>query len=302
VQIYWKLVPLSRRINKLCVLALVLPALTGCLSHHRTVLRVTTPVVQNATVDQLVKLVNDRFDAVNSLNASVEIAASVGGSQTGSVTDYTSMNGYILLRQPSDMRVILLVPVLHTTAMDMVSNGTDFKMYIKAKNRAVVGTEEIKEPSKNPLENLRPSIFRDSLLVRGVSAEDLVSLTSDTQILVSADKKHATELRDYDLNILRRKGTSNELQTLRVIHINRTTLLPFQQDIYDDEGRLATEATYDKYESFDDVMMPTELTIRRPLDQYQIKMTINKLTINQTMGDEQFALKIPDNVPVQKMQ
>lgn len=281
---------------------LVMPALTGCLlPHHRTVLRVTTPVVQISTVDQLVKLVNERFDAVQSLNASVEIAASVGGSKTGNVTDYTAMNGYILLRKPTDMRVLLLVPVLHTTALDMVSNGTDFKMYIKAKNRAIVGTETITEPSKNPLENLRPSIFRDSLLVRGISGDNLVSMTSDTQVLISEDRKHATELLDYDLNILRRKGTSNQLETLRVIHINRTTLLPYQQDIYDEQGRLATVTTYDKYELFGDVQMPTELTIKRPLDEYQIKMTVNKLTLNQKMGDEQFELKIPDNVPTQKM-
>jgi outer membrane lipoprotein-sorting protein len=287
---------------KLGALMLVMPALTGCLlPHHRTVLRVTTPVVQISTVDQLVKLVNERFDAVQSLNASVEIAASVGGSKTGNVTDYTAMNGYILLRKPTDMRVLLLVPVLHTTALDMVSNGTDFKMYIKAKNRAIVGTETITEPSKNPLENLRPSIFRDSLLVRGISGDNLVSMTSDTQVLISEDRKHATELLDYDLNILRRKGTSNQLETLRVIHINRTTLLPYQQDIYDEQGRLATVTTYDKYELFGAVQMPTELTIKRPLDEYQIKMTVNKLTLNQKMGDEQFELKIPDNVPTQKM-
>jgi outer membrane lipoprotein-sorting protein len=286
---------------KLGALMLVMPALTGCLSHHRTVLRVTTPVVQNATVDQLVKLVNERFDAVQSLNASVEIAASVGGAQTGNVTDYTALNGYILLRKPADMRVLLLVPVLHTTALDMVSDGRDFRMYIKAKNRAIVGTETITTPSKNPLENLRPSIFRDSLLVQGVSGDDLVSMTSDTQVQISENKKHATELLDYDLNILRRKGTSNQLETLRVIHINRTTLLPYQQDIYDEQGRLATVATYDKYEDFGGVQMPTLLIIKRPVDEYQIQMTINKLTLNQKMGDEQFVLKIPDNVPVQKM-
>jgi outer membrane lipoprotein-sorting protein len=44
------------------------------------------------------------------------------------------------------------------------------------------------------------------------------------------------------------------------------------------------------------------LTIKRPLDEYQIKMTVNKLTVNQKMGDDQFELKIPDNIPIQKMQ
>jgi len=280
----------------------LLPALTGCLVHHHTVLRVEPALALNATVDQLVKQVNAQFDAVQSLNASVEFAASVGGATTGTVTDYTDWSGYILLRKPTDMRVLLLLPVLHTRAMDMVSDGTNFKMLIPPKNRAIEGTETITVPSKNPLENLRPSIFLDSLLVRGVGVDELVSLTSDTQILVSDNKKHATELSDYDLNILRRKGASNELQTLRVIHINRTTLLPYRQDIYDDEGRLATTALYDQYQAFGGMQFPTVLTIKRPLDELQIKMTVNKLTVNQKMGDDQFELKIPDNTPVQKMQ
>jgi len=295
-------VPLKTQNAVAIGLLALLPALTGCLVHHRTVLRVEPALALNATVDQLVKQVNTQFDAVQSLNASVEFAASVGGATTGTVTDYTDWSGYILLRKPTDMRVLLLLPVLHTRAMDMVSDGTNFKMLIPPKNRAIEGTETITVPSKNPLENLRPSIFLDSLLVRGVGVDELVSLTSDTQILVSDNKKHATELSDYDLNILRRKGASNELQTLRVIHINRTTLLPYRQDIYDDEGRLATTALYDQYQAFGGMQFPTVLTIKRPLDELQIKMTVNKLTVNQKMGDDQFELKIPDNTPVQKMQ
>jgi len=295
-------VPLKTQNAVAIGLLALLPALTGCLVHHRTVLRVEPALALNATVDQLVKQVNTQFDAVQSLNASVEFAASVGGATTGTVTDYTDWSGYILLRKPTDMRVLLLLPVLHTRAMDMVSDGTNFKMLIPPKNRAIEGTETVTVPSKNPLENLRPSIFLDSLLIRGVGANELVSLTSDTQILVSDNKKHATELSDYDLNILRRKGASNELQTLRVIHINRTTLLPYRQDIYDDQGRLATTALYDQYQTFGGMQFPTELTIKRPLDELQIKMTVNKLTVNQKMGDDQFELKIPDNTPIQKMQ
>jgi len=295
-------VPLKTPKAALGLLAL-LPALTGCLVHHHTVLRVSTPsIVQDATVDQLVKQVNAQFDAVKSLNASVDFTASVGGATTGNVTDYTGWSGYILLRKPTDMRVLLLLPVLHSRAMDMVSDGTNFKMLIPPKNRAIEGTETVTVPSKNPLENLRPSIFLDSILVRGVGASELVSLTSDTQVLVSDDKKHATELSDYDLNILRPKGTSNELETLRVIHINRTTLLPYRQDIYDDKGRLTTTALYDQYQTFGDMQFPTVLTIKRPLDELEIRMTVNKLKVNPEFPADQFELKIPENIPVQKMQ
>jgi len=295
----------------------LLPALNGCLmSHHRTVLRVEPTVAQNATVDQLVKQVNTQFDAVESMNASVGIEASAGGSSTGNVTDFPDFNGYILLRKPTDMRILMLVPVLHTTAMDMVSNGTDFKMWIKPKNCALEGTEVEKAPAADghtppvalcgattvPATVTRwPQIFLDSMLIRGVGPDELVSLISDIEVSVSGDKKHATEQPDYDLDILRHKGTSNELETLRVIHFNRTTLLPYRQDIYDDKGQLTTTTLYDQYKTFGDRQFPTVLTIKRPLEEFEVKMTINKLTVNQKMPDDQFEMTIPANVPVQKM-
>lgn len=298
---------------------LLLPALNGCLlTHHHTVLRVAPTVAQTATVDQLVKQVNAQFDAVESLNASVGIVASVGGSSTGTVTDYTDWSGYILLRKPSDMRILMFLPVLHTTAMDMVSDGTHFKMWIKAKNCALEGSEVESAPiadqpaapavtlcnstSISSTMTRWPQIFLDSMLIRGVGPDELVSLISDTQILVSENNKHATELPDYDLNILRRKGTSNELETLRVIHFNRTTLLPYRQDIYDDQGRLATTTLYDNFKTFEGRQFPTVLTIKRPLEEFEVKMTINKLSVNQKLDNDQFELTIPASVPVQKMQ
>ena len=40
------------------------------------------------------------------------------------------------------------------------------------------------------------------------------------------------------------------MQTLRVLRLSRDTLLPYQQDIYDEGGRLETTALYDKYKEF----------------------------------------------------
>ena len=55
--------------------------------------------------------------------AKVLIQASVGGATKGKETDYTSIRGYILLRQPSMLRVLGLLPVIETRAFDMVSDG-----------------------------------------------------------------------------------------------------------------------------------------------------------------------------------
>jgi outer membrane lipoprotein-sorting protein len=43
------------------------------------------------------------------------------------------------------------------------------------------------------------------------------------------------------------------------------------------------------------------ITITRPIDEYTLKITITKLTLNEPLDDESFKLEFPDNIPVQKM-
>jgi len=47
----------------------------------------------------------------------------------------------------------------------MVSNGSQFRLYIPAKNRFIEGVNQIGNPSPNKLENLRPQHFLEALLV-----------------------------------------------------------------------------------------------------------------------------------------
>ena len=94
-------------------LALLVPVLTGCLSHTRSLQKPRLAgTVLNADAVQLVEAVNRRYDAVNSLTATVDFAASVGGAHTGKQTDYTSIHGFIIFRKPEMLRVIGQVPVI----------------------------------------------------------------------------------------------------------------------------------------------------------------------------------------------
>lgn len=280
----------------------ILPALTGCLTHtHSVPLVRRADVVMDASLDHLITQVNDQFNAVQTMSASVEIVASTGGSLKGSVTESPSFSGYLFLRKPESMRVLLLVPVLRTRALDMVSDGKDFKLLIPSKNKAMVGADQVITPSKNGLENLRPFVFFDSLLVRGIQDDEIVSRTSDVRIIeTTGRKKELIEEPDYDLQILG-QPQGHMQRTLRVIHISRANLQPYQQDIYDDSGRVVTRAFYSDYQMYGSIPFPTRIIIKRPLDQYSLTLTITKLSFNQPLDADQFDLKIPDNVTVQTM-
>jgi hypothetical protein len=280
-----------------------LPVLTGCLSHTRKLQQPKMPgVVMSADVQQLVNNINKQYDAIQSLSATVEFRASVGGAQKGKITDYTSFRGFIRLRKPEMLRVLGLLPVLSTRAFDLASDGSTFKLWIPHDNKAIEGPNTVGKPSSKPLENMRPYIFFDSLLIHSIGSDDLLSLTTDTKTVVDPKQKQLLLQPEYDLGVFAKKPDSNVLVPERVIHVSRVDMLPVGEDIYDKEGNIQTQAVYGPYQQFGDFHFPASITIKRPLEEYQIVITFQKVTVNQTLPDNQFELKIPEGTHIQKLQ
>jgi hypothetical protein len=284
----------------------VLPYLSGCLYHTHKVEKTTLAgPAMDASVAQLVNGVNDRYAAINSLTATVDFQATTGGTLQGKQTDITPFHGYILLRKPAMLRVLALLPVVRTHAFDLASDGKTFKLVIPPKSRAVIGSATVTKPSANSLENLRPDIFLDSVLVNAITPDKLVYLTSTSE--TRREGKKLVEVPEYDLHIGKedpQKDTHLEVRVLkptRVIRFSRLTLLPNGQDIYGDDGAVETHVTYGPYRQFGTTHMPSSIVIERPRESYRITISVQKVVVNQPLGDEQFALKIPTDYKVQTL-
>jgi hypothetical protein len=89
-----------------------------------------------------------------------------------------------------------------------------------------------------------------------------------------------------------------ELIPKRVIRFNRENLQPVEQDSYDSDGNIETQTVYGPLQTFGENKFPGIVTIKRPLDEYQIVLTIQKLVLNQPLAHDQFELKIPDGVQI----
>jgi hypothetical protein len=283
----------------------VLPWLSGCLYHTHKVEKTTLAgPAMDATVAQLVNGVNDRYAAINSLTATVDFQATTGGARQGKQTDITPFHGYILLRKPAMLRVLALLPVVRTHAFDLASDGKTFRLVIPPKSRAVVGSNTVTRPSTNGLENLRPDIFLDSVLVKSITPERLVYLTSTSE--TRRDGKKLVETPEYQLLIGEDVQEDPHLQVrvikpTRVIRFSRLTLLPIGQDIYGEDGGVETHVEYGPYRQFGTEHMPSSIVIQRPRESYQITISVQKVLINQSLPDKQFELEIPPDYKVQRL-
>jgi outer membrane lipoprotein-sorting protein len=294
------------RLTTAAALALPLLLLSGCLFSTRKLPVPRAPsIVRTVAPEELVAQLNQRWAALNTVTATVEIQASVLKTKEGVAKDYTTVRGHILMRKPGMLRV--LGQVLGARMFDAASDGKNFTLYIPLKSKVIKGSNALKKKSANALENIRPGFFFDAMVVRGLEPDDEYMVIADTETVEDAAKKHLYTVPEYVLTVMRHKPGRRELKPVRVVTFRRDDLLPYQQDLYDDEGNLETQVTYGPYQNFDSAMYPTTITIKRPLDgleEFRIVLTVEDVKENQKplLTDDQFQIKIPEGTEIQVLE
>jgi hypothetical protein len=290
------------RLASAAILAVPL-LLTGC-SLFPTTRKLPIPrpplVTQTVSAENLVASLNKRWDTLTTLTATVEIQASVMKSKEGLAKDYPTLHGHILMRKPSDLRVV--GQYLGVRFFDMASDGRTFTLSIPPQSKVIEGSNAVNKRSANPLENLRPDFFFDAMLVRGIDPEDDYEVTADTVTVEDSARKHLYSVPEYKLNIMRRKANGHELEPRRVVYFHRDDLQPYQQDIYDSDGNLVTQVTYAGYQDFEGSKYPSSVVITRPLEEIRIILSVDSVKENQPLPDNQFVVPIPDGSKIQKME
>jgi outer membrane lipoprotein-sorting protein len=282
--------------RKLILLLAVLP-LTGCLFRsHKVERTVSTVPLKSSSQQDLVEFLNTQAARLKSLQATVDVNASVGGAETGKVTDYQEIRGYILAKKPALLRMIGLMPIVRNRAFDMVSDGRQFELWIPPKNKFFVGHNDVVQPSTHSLENLRPKVIYDALLIQGIDPQNEIAVLEKNFETVTDAKGHRVEQPDYEISVIRREEQGWFLA--RKVIFSRTDLLPHRQLIYDEEGNIATDATYEGFQSYEGIDFPSQIEILRPREEYSIFLKVLKLQVNGTLTAEQFTLKQPPGAEV----
>jgi hypothetical protein len=276
----------------------VLPT-TGCLFRTRPVEETYSKApLRESSQSGLIESLNQQAEKIRSLQATVDIDTSAGGVKKGHVTDYKEIRGYVLARKPAMLHMIGLLPIVRTTAFDMVSNGEEFKLWIPPKNRFVVGRNDVQtRDSDQPMESIRPQDIYDALLVRPIDPQHEIAVLENSEEILHDSKGHRVLQDDYELIVIRKKG-ENEGMLSRKIVFSRTDLQPHRQYIYDDQGKLVTDARYAGYKDYDGVNFPSRIEIFRPQEEYDITLNILKLEMNKPLRDDQFALEQPPGAEV----
>jgi outer membrane lipoprotein-sorting protein len=250
---------------------------------------------------QLVAAYNAQARSISSVNATVRMSPVAGSAYSGVIEQYHDVGGFILAARPEMIRVIGQAPVVAKDVFDMVSDGRVFRIFIPSKNAFLVGSTALERPSKKPIENLRPQHILDALF--------WPELREDEPVLF--EEEDAPAARYYVLTLLQRSDSG--LEIARKICFDRADLRISRIEIYGPAGRLDADIAYSQWQT-DAVAgpaagasaapagttsmpaapwFPREIHITRPQEDYQLALSITKLTLNSEIADQRFTLPQP---------
>lgn len=230
----------------------------------------------------LLEALSRQYRAVRDFSATVDMVPALGTAEKSKITEYKDVRAYILFRQPANIRIIGLYPVVRNKAFDMTSDGARFELYIPSRDAFIKGNNEIVQRSENKIENLRPQHFVDALMVRPVDpAVDKVVFENFTD----------EDVAFYIMQVVHEdKG---ELRLERSIWFSRVNLEIARQVLFDAAGNILTDARYSEWKTYDKVAFPKHIEINRPQDEYGVVIDIVKTDINKGVTDDKFVLERP---------
>jgi outer membrane lipoprotein-sorting protein len=279
-----------RRISFIFILWLACSGLSSCLVKRRLITRAGASPSQTlllATRAELEQKIVEQYEAIHDFTATFDMTPALGTAEKSQITEYKDVRGFIVFRKPADIRIIGLYPVVRNTAFDMVSTGSDFKLYVPSRNRFLVGRNEVDRPSTNKLENLRPRHFLEALLVEPLGPGERSILENYT------DEDNAF----YILHVVHEAG--GQLELSHTIWFSRLDLRLARQIRLDPMGNILTDARYSKWGEFDGVPFPKHIEINRPRDEYAVVLDVVKMDINKGVSDDKFVLNQPEGTTLQ---
>jgi outer membrane lipoprotein-sorting protein len=276
-------------------LAAVLSFACGCSVSHKTAVKPSEAPgpVQTASKAQLVEIYDKQAQAIQSLNAGVSMKLTAGSAYSGVIEQYHEVNGFILAAKPASIRIIGQAPVIGKNIFDMVSDGKTFSIYVPSKNQFLVGPANLERRAAKPIENLRPQHLLDALFWPQIPEGAPVLLEEASEgngryyvltVISRAPQSAATGSAD---------SGSMDWEITRKIWFRRADLRVTRIENFAPGGKIVSDVSYANWQTSGDLMYPWEITVSRPGDDYQLQISIKKLTLNEPVAQDRFALPQP---------
>jgi hypothetical protein len=271
--------------------------LPGCISSKRVIPPDQRLLpAKSANKAELLQGLEQKSRQIQTMNGTVMLDVTGGGSQTGVLTEYRQTKGYVLVDRPSSIRVKVLLPLLASTVFDMVSDGQRYRLSIPAKNEWAEGDVNAPVSSKSAVASLRPQHFLDGLFV------DVIPYIDKPQVKFLFEEVIDGRRSFYVFTFMDGSGSGQELRVLEKLWIDRNDDLEVsRKQVFRPDGKVETDVKYSNYRNVGNIRYPQVIEIQRPIEDYTLKVTFESTKFNEKLQDNTFNLERPEGSQVVQM-
>ena len=274
---------------KTCIVFLLLLVSVSCVSISR---KRVVPEEQrllpakSATRAELFDTLLERSKEVQTLQGTMTLDLTGGGAKSGVLTEYHQTRGILLVDRPRHLRMKVQAPVVLTTLVDMVSDGRQYRVSIPIKNQFFVGDVNAPGISKTALANLRPQHLLDGLFV------DIRPYLNNPKIARLLEETVEGRRSYYVFSFI--NASNPEAQLVEKLWIDRTDMNISRKQLFGKDGAIETDVQYSNYKSEGGSSFPQQIVLQRPAEDYTVKMTFMKTTLNEKLTEDAFNLERPE--------
>lgn len=258
----------------------------GCVVKTHKVKEFERPrSAQTASLQDLIHRLNSEAEAVHSFQAKVRFDLRSGSLASGELKNYHEIKGFLLYRSPDHLRMIGQIPSFGLNALDMVSNGREFRVSFAPYRKFIIGSALDHPHSKKPLENLRPEHILEALRPATIG-ENI-----DHRLIFQEEASEGRDNFYVMYEVVQAESGSAALR--RKIWIDRFDLRVARQQLYSEGGVLESDAHYTQYSQWGDVWYPGGIDLFRPREDYGLAIRVDDIKFNLLLDDSKFELTRP---------
>ena len=262
----------------------------SCLVKRTVVVPVSSKILaaKTATLDELLSSLATYSDKIMSLSSgTLRVSFTSGKSESGKLQAYPSAPCWIILKRPDLIRLNIQTPLTKTTLFELVASGDPFSFWDTRENKLYLGKNSMKEIDlEGHSFTLRPKHIFEAILPQRVD------LSEPGSYLLPEEDRDATT-KYYVLSLLKGDG-GKMMRPRRRLWIDRSILAVVRQEIFDDQGRVASNITYSKLAPVGDLLLPLSIKVERPEDGYSLDMQFKDWRINPELGANDFVFTPPE--------
>ena len=275
---------------------------TGCLKQTRIERVLPTPQA-TATLDELIGKLKT-FGNIHTMKSTVEMRLSVamdqkktrakpgkGKNKIREVQEFTEVSGFVLIERPNKIRTVAEVPLVRSTAFDMVSDGIEFKVHIPPKNKFLLGHTMVHGSPQERIDRVRPQHLLEAILLDPPRDDEPYRMVENFLF----------GKRSYQIIHLMSSEQDGILTLSRKIWFDRAGFYVVRVQGFDNLGNLVADISYTGWSETKGLPYPETVFLSRPQDGYEVQIRIVDPGLNESLSERSFELIPPKGIKIERI-